>query len=34
MLVAPERRMYSRVMTKIAAPVFENFCSFFETALR
>src|ERR1700722_19898920 len=31
MLVAPERRMSSCVITKIAAPVFDNFCSFFET---
>ncbi len=27
MLVAPERRMSSWLMTKIAAPVFDNFCS-------
>src|ERR1700690_3891892 len=30
-LVAPERRMSSWVITKIAAPVFASFCSFFET---
>ena len=30
-MVAPERRMSSWVITKIAAPVFASFCSFFET---
>src|ERR1700733_2866753 len=29
--VAPDRRMSSCVITKIAAPVFESFCSFLET---
>ncbi len=31
MLVAPDRRMSSGVITKIAAAVRESFCSFFET---
>src|SRR5438445_8723310 len=31
MFVAPERRMSSWVMTKMAAAVLESFCSFFET---
>ena len=31
MFVAPERRISSWVMTKMAAAVFESFCSFFET---
>ena len=30
-LVAPERRMSSWLITKIAAPVFASFCSFLET---
>src|ERR1700722_9097942 len=30
-LVAPERRISSCVITKIAAPAFDSFCSFFET---
>ena len=31
MLAAPERRISSWVMTNIAAPVLDSFCSFFET---